>query len=395
VNPHPRSTTRDARRALGLAWAIGFMMWGLLLAVDAVLPTIQAELGLSFTVRSLVLALPFLSMALFAIPGGYLADRHGVQRSVTLGGVIAVAGAGLRAISGRSEVLLLGAAVFGLGLGIVIPNLPKLVSTRYGSSGGGLATGIYSTGLIAGSVSGVYLTGPLAEALDSWQNALAVWAAAAAVVVAAWGLLLSDGKVHSPATPLGYRVLLRRRELWLLALVFAAGNASYFFLVGTYPQILTHRGLSLDDAFGQLTVLIGVGVPAIFLAPVLSDRTGLRRPFLWGPHVLIAALLLVLPAVSQDALPLVSVGLGFSEMAVFAIALLLPVDLFAPDEIGRGSGVVISIAYVGALAGPLGAGISVDQTQAFDVALSAFALLSVVSVLAVFALPETGRRRRP
>lgn len=391
-----RSATRDPWRALALAWAVGFTMWGLLLAVNALLPTIQAELDLSFTVRSLVLALPFLSMAVFAIPGGYLADGHGIHLSVTLGGAIAIGGAGLRAVPGPPVVLLAAASLFGVGLGIVIPNLPKLVGTRYGAGRGGLATGIYSTGLIAGSVCGVYLTGPLADALGSWRGALAVWAAAGAIVVAAWGLLLPAEVAAGSPTRLRYKGLLRRRELWLLAFLFAAGNASYFFLVGAYPQILTTRGLSLDEAVAQLALLIAVGVPAIFLAPVLSDRTGLRRPFLWGPHALIAALLLVMPAVPRDILPLVSVGLGFAEMAIFALALLLPVDLFSADEIGRASGVVISVAYLGALLGPLGSGIAVDLVQTFDVTLIAFALLSVASVFAVVALPETGRRgRRP
>lgn len=34
-------------------------------------------------------------------------------------------------------------------------------------------------------------------------------------------------------------------------------------------------------------------------------------------------------------------------MAVFALALLLPVDLFPPGEVGRASGIAVSVAYVG------------------------------------------------
>src|SRR5881396_2896521 len=163
----PSTPARDARRDLALAWAVGFTMWGLLLSIDPLLPAIQAELALTFTLRSLVLALPFLSMAIAAIPGGFLADRSGIRRSVTLGGAIATGGAGLRAVPGGTVLLLTAAVVFGLGL--VIPNLPKLVSTRYGRDLGGFATGVYSTGLIMGSVAGVYLTKPLADVLGSWR----------------------------------------------------------------------------------------------------------------------------------------------------------------------------------------------------------------------------------
>ncbi|HYY47972.1 MAG TPA: MFS transporter [Thermoplasmata archaeon] len=389
-----RSSARpNVRGKLALAWAVGFAMWGLLLAVNALLPTIQAELGLSYTVRSLVLALPFLSMAASAIPGGYLADRLGIHGTVSLGGAVACFGAGLRAVPGPPALLLVAASIFGAGLGIVIPNLPKLVGMQYGKNRG-LATGVYSTGLISGSVTGVYATGPIASVIGGWRAALLAWAFLGIVVVAAWGLLLRREPVPAQGPQLGYGPLLRRRELWILAFLFASGNASYFFLVGAYPQILTVRGLPPDASTAQLALLIAVGVPAIFLAPILSDRARVRRPFVWGPHALIAALLLLLPTVPLAAVPLVSVGLGFSEMAIFALALLLPVDVFPREDVGRAGGVVVSIAYVGALLGPLGSGLAVDLLGTLDAAVIAFASLSLVTTLVVFLLPETGRRER-
>ena len=388
----PSTPARDARRDLALAWAVGFTMWGLLLSVDPLLPAIQDELALTFTLRSLVLALPFLSMAIAAIPGGLLADRSGIRRSVTLGGAIATGGAALRAIPGGTVLLLTAAVVFGVGLGLVIPNLPKLVSTRYGRDRGGFATGVYSTGLITGSVAGVYVTKPMADGLGSWRWALLVWAVLGACVVAAWTLWVAPVPPFPRPSHTGFRSLVRRRELWVLAFLFAAGNASYFFLVGNYPPYLTSRGLGLDAALGQLALLIAVGVPAIFLAPIMSDRLRVRRPFLWGPHALIAALLLLIGRLPLAAIPAVSIGLGLAEMAIFALVLLLPVDLFSPEEVGRGSGIVVSFAYVGALVGPLAAGIAVDLSGSFEGVLEAFALLSVLAALATFALPETGAR---
>ena len=388
----PSTPARDARRDLALAWAVGFTMWGLLLSIDPLLPAIQAELALTFTLRSLVLALPFLSMAIAAIPGGFLADRSGIRRSVTLGGAIATGGAALRAIPGGTVLLLTAAVVFGVGLGLVIPNLPKLVSTRYGRDRGGFATGVYSTGLITGSVAGVYVTKPMADGLGSWRWALLVWAVLGACVVAAWTLWVAPVPPFPRPSHTGFRSLVRRRELWVLAFLFAAGNASYFFLVGNYPPYLTSRGLGLDAALGQLALLIAVGVPAIFLAPIMSDRLRARRPFLWGPHALIAALLFLIGRLPLAAILPVSIGLGLAEMAIFALVLLLPVDLFSPEEVGRGSGIVVSFAYVGALVGPLAAGIAVDLSGSFEGVLEAFALLSVLAALATFALPETGAR---
>src|SRR5205823_3199987 len=149
-----------------------------------------------------------------------------------------------------------------------------------------------------------------------------------------------------------------------------------------YPPYLASRCLGLYAALCQHTLLIAVGGPAIFLAPIMSDRLRARRPFLWGPHVLIAALLFLIGRLQLTAIPTVSVGLGLAEMAIFALVLLLPVDLFSSEEVGRGSGIVVSFAYVGALVGPLAAGIAVDLIGSFE------------GVLETFALPETGARGR-
>lgn len=383
-----------AIRVMVAAWFMGFLMWGLLLSVSSLLPSIQEEMGLSFALRSLVLSLPFLLLAVSAIPGGYLSDRVGIRRTVALGALVAVGGSGLRGLPGPSAFLLVAAAVFGVGLGLVIPNLPKLVSQWSSSQRGGLPTGIYSTGIILGSVVGIYATLPLAEALGSWRQALLVWTGLGVITLALWLLLVPGGDVRHRQSSRGYRDLLTNRNLWILAFIFAAGNASYFFLIDAYPEFLFSRGLGREQAAGQLALLVAIGIPAIFIAPVLSDRVGLRRPFLWAPHLLIATLMFLLPTFPLGAVWFISMGFGLTEMTIFALALLIPVDLFRRDEVGRASGIILSVAYVGALLGPLGFGLIVDLTASIELALSTYGALSLVTLGVVFLLPESGGRGR-
>src|SRR5207247_5551637 len=146
----------------------------------------------------------------------------------------------------------------------------------------------------------------------------------------AWTLWVAPVPPFPRPSHTGFRSLVRRRELWVLAFLFAAGNASYFFLVVNYPPYLTSRGLGLDAALGQLALLIAVAVPAIFLAPIMSDRLRARRPFLCGPHALIAALLFLIGWLQLAAIPPVSIGLGFAELAIFTVVPMLPVAVFLP-----------------------------------------------------------------
>ncbi len=84
------------------------------------------ELGLTPTQLTLIFTAPILMGIFVNIPGGALGDRYGIRLTVGIGvvlvGVSTIARAWVSSFSG----MFLLACVFGIGLGAVFPNLPKL-----------------------------------------------------------------------------------------------------------------------------------------------------------------------------------------------------------------------------------------------------------------------------
>ena len=71
-------------------------------------------------------------------------------------------GGGLRAFAPEFVLLLALTFVFGAGIGLSQPSLPRLMRSRFPLRLG-VTTGIYASGLISGSIVAASLTGPFLD----------------------------------------------------------------------------------------------------------------------------------------------------------------------------------------------------------------------------------------
>jgi cyanate permease len=72
----------------------------------------------------------------------------------------------------------------------------------------------------------------------------------------------------------------------------------------------------------------------------------------------------------------------------------LPLELAHESEAGMASGMMLSIASVGSVIGPLIGGHILDTTQNFDMSLIVLTIISLAATFIAFKVPETGPRRR-
>ncbi len=165
------------RWRLALLSLVAFNLRTGLIGVGQILPDVTDDLHLTHTESSLLVALPTALMGLSALPGGRLVDRFGARTILTIGlALVAVAG-GLRAAASVFPMLVLLTALFGIGIGIAQPGLPRLGLALYPRNAG-LATGVYAGGFFAGSVVASFLTPVMMGFSDEpsrWRIPLAVW----------------------------------------------------------------------------------------------------------------------------------------------------------------------------------------------------------------------------
>ena len=386
---------------LACAWLLGFAMFAPTVCVPPIMNIIKETLHLSHSQVGLIFAVPLITVAAFAIPSGALADRIGIRKAAGIGAIVMIVGSLLRGSSASFVSLLAYTFLYGAGFGLVFPNLPKLVGTWFPSEKIGMATGIYSTGVVIGCAVPLAITLPLVFPIThTFQGVLYLWSIPAIIAAIVWWILVRDspdGSVQNKSKEQGRRPSYKiwsNRTLWMVTILFFINNVANYTWTGWTPQLMLNKGASADLAGLIASLYFWVAIPTVFIVPWASDRIGLRKPFLWTSFIL-----LLLASISAIYTPLqlgwfIVAAAGIALAAQFSIMLILPPELVPAEGVGRASGMMLSVAYIGGLVGPWLAGYIIDLTGSLDLHLIILGGLAAVAVYLAFKLPETGPKLR-
>lgn len=406
--PGPAARFHPAFLILLLGFVTVFTSYSVRLGYGVVLPEMIRTLGFSRTDGGSIYNAYLLTYIVMAPLTGYLTDRLGARRVITVG--LLLLGAGVLALGGVDRLWTACAAygVAGLGAtGLWVPVI-TVVQRWFAFERKGLALGILSTGYGLGFAAVGALFPWVVDRFD-WRHAwyaLGLLALAAAVPVALllrsdpadrgcrpWG---SDREAGPPAAR-GHRVPLRRilaePGFWLIgASYFALSYGLYGFTTfmvdyATYQLNLPLEKGSLLATIHGLLQMAGV----LSLLP-LSDRFGRRRTILVS-NSMIALLLaaLLLPTGSWELLCLVTGAMAVFYGATFPIYGACAGDYFPREAIGTvagswtpfyGSGAILTHWVTGSLR---------DATGSYDLAFLICALMAGLSV----ALMLRVRRQPP
>jgi CP family cyanate transporter-like MFS transporter len=391
---------------LALAWFVAFNLRSGFIGLGPALPALTVDLGLSFAQAGFLVAVPTLMMGVMAVPGGALVDRWGPSRVITAGLSLVAIGGGLRAVAPEFVLLLALTFLFGAGIGVSQPSLPRLMRSRFPLRLG-VTTGVYASGLVSGSIIAASLTGPLLDRIGepaAWRLPLLLWGVLAGIALVVWTVVMRPWRAEpvtverragpEDATTAGWSPW-RDRQAWISASLFAAQGIVYYLLVAWLPAIYGEAGTSATATAALFAVFNAATLPAILLFPSWSDRLRRRRPpaIVAASFVLIGVLgLLVLPLADpwRWLWPALA-GAGVS--GVFAMSLVLPADIAPAGRTGAVAGMVLAIGYAASALGPVIAGIVRDVTGSFAATLLLLPVIGVLMIaLSAFA-PELSPAR--
>lgn len=362
-----------------------------IVAVPPLLGPVRADLALSATAASLLTTLPVLCMGVFAPLGAVVNARLGSERAVSLALVLVAAGCAARGLPGGAAVLFAATTLVGVGLAMGGALLPGVVKSGFAERAGAV-TGLYTAALVGGAVAASVLSVPLLGAVGGgWRPALALWALPALAALGAW-LPVTRGMRHAraarPASAVAPgRSPWRSGVAWRAAGYVGGQSLLFYGTLAWLPAVYVDLGWSAARAGLLLGLFMATQVVSSLALPLLSGRTGNRRPWILGCLVTTLVGLVVL-ATAPDASPWVLAGvLGFTIGGQFALGLVLLVEL-APDPraAGRLSGMVLCVGYVVAASGPLLMGALIDATGAFTVAFLALASVCLPTLAAGVSL---------
>jgi len=277
------------RRRLAIAAVLAAGLLGELAYALLLFPLLQRYLvfdrGLGAGFPGYVLAAYGISRLITQLPLGGVADRLGRRHSVALG-YGAVTLGGLLCWTPATQLILVGAVLFGTGHALADPLLPAALAEGVSVQGRGRVIAMLNlgqvAGLVAGLAGGAFLT-DLAPATAGFLTvAAANGASLALLTLGAWPLLRPVRAGRGERAALAWRALGDERAIDLFVALFLIALAMNLVMpnISLYSVRRLHR--ELHQLVPYLAPAAVAGVAALPFGGWLTDRAGRLPPLLLG-----------------------------------------------------------------------------------------------------------------
>lgn len=289
--------------------------------INVLLPAIQSDFGLSYTVLGLVAASYDWGHASLLLLGGYLSDRYGKARIILVGlawFVIASAATGL-APTFWSLIGLRLATGFAFGAYFVAGN--SLLAEAFAPSERGRAIGLHYAGGSAGRFTIPLLAGAITISVG-WRFAFLPLSLAAVVAAILFFFLKGPSSSPAPAAvsvlDFIWRRLLRDRQMLKVTLIYSLIVFTNFEIIFVPVYLVRNWGLPVFEAAAYLSLAALVAIPSAPLMGELSDRLGWRTVVMaaLAGDVLLLVLFPFVPPGPFLVLALVCLGVANRSLSV-------------------------------------------------------------------------------
>ncbi|MDR7868680.1 MAG: MFS transporter [Sporomusaceae bacterium] len=376
--------------AFAAGWAV---LYADRTALYPLLSVIAGEFALSSTEVGLLTSTYFLLYLVLQIPAGMAGDRWGLKRVLLVTYALAGAGViGLGLAGANYAWLLFFVGLHGLGAGGYYPAAYGTMLQVVPPERRGISAAVVGTGMAAGLLAGLAMSGPVFEWLGSWRAPFVLLSIPTFLMLGFFQLAVPEVKSAAACSWRDYRAILGDRELWLINIVTFTALYGFWVAVTWGPTFLKlERGFSLGQA-GLYTGLVALtALPAGLLWGRLSDRYG-RKPL---ALMVLPCAALTLGTLSQVTSPpaiiaaLLAFGL-FSNSAFTPIMAAWTGDIVSrryPGLMGAAIGVFNFVVMSAAIVAPTVSGFLRDATGSLVPAMLAGSALVLCGSLLLLLLP--------
>ncbi len=389
-SPPPLELFDSARawRMVAAAFAAMFVAYGVAYSFGAFFKPMAAEFGAGRSLTSVVFSLTVCVWSTLGTLTGHLGDRLGPRVVLGVGGLIM--GIGLL-LTSQIHVLWLGYLTYGVGVGIGVAcaYVPMVAVV------GGWFLNRRNTALgiaVAGIGFGTVLGAPLAAWLVArygWRATDVIFAAGATAILFGCAAAVERPPVHVTPAKMNLLDAVRTPAFGLLYISAVLNSMSLFIPFVYLPAYAHDHGASEVAAAALVGVIGGASVAGRLALGTLADRAGVVH--LYQASFLVLGLSYLIWMLSGGtyawlvAFALV-MGAGYGGFVALSPALLA--HLFGTPRLGTTMGALYTSGAIGALVGPPLAGLIVDRTGSYRLAI-AFAF--VIAMAAYAALIPLGR----
>lgn len=374
------------------------------LCMPVLFPEISQELELSKVAIGTIWGMDPLAGVFLGLPGGLLADRFGVRRTLTVVCILAGVFGALRGFS--VDFLSMAAYMFLFGLmAAVTPSIvPKVTAVWFAGKRLGLANGMlnvaWSVGAVLATLSSATLLSPW---LGGWRNVLFFLGAPPLLAGLLWWFTGREPRKEETASapmvgePLRQSLasVARIKEVWIIGFMLFCYWGSNMGLAGYLPTYLRDIGWEPAAADSAMTVFSGLGLLGVIPMVLVSDKIGSRKLVIMFSVLVVVLSTGLVPLVGITGVWILLIVGGLLRSGVMAVA-----NTFIFETKGVGGtyggtaiGLTNTLGMLGAFFSPP-IGNSLDALNP-DMPLYFWALLGLMALPLLFMLKETRSKPGP
>ncbi|WP_297470920.1 MFS transporter [Thermococcus sp.] len=346
------------------------------MVVSPLLPMIKSEFHLTNAQAGLLMTALLLPYAIVQVPAGYLGDRFGRRKLLTLSIFgYSLSSAMLFFASSYWEVLAFR-ALYGFFSGLYYAPATALIAEAYGRRKGS-ALGVFMLGPPVGSGIVPFIVVPIALNLG-WRYAFPVLG----IMSSAVGILLLSSLRKLEEKRVRARLSIEVGPI-NLALANFLSLMAFFGVLTFLVAFLTNGGMGVERASYLFSLLSLVGIAGSLAGGFLYDRLGRRAlevVFIFN------AVFIVLLALRPGLVPVLILGLTFYSVGPMVTA--FTAETAGKDNLGSVMGFVNMVGFFGATVGPYFTGYLIDRLGYRE----AFFSIAVLYVLAEVIIKGTETR---
>jgi MFS family permease len=360
------------------------------------------DLGLSVVQIGAVWASGSLSALFVSYIGGYMGDRFGVKRILTIACFLVGITGALRGFSNGFAALAATMFLTGLVRSIIPMIVVKMIGMWFGGKNLALANGTSAAGMGLGLMLGPMIGATyLSPALGGWRNVMFLLGAISILVGFLWLVLGKERateRTGSGRNPVSIRLatgrLIRNKSLLLTGVTIMARSGTIAGLTGFLPLYLRNLGWASIRADNTLTVFFAASTLFVIPLSFLSDRVGSRKVILFPAIAITMICVGLIPVVHGPGIWVLMFLAGMSMDGFMAIgsSMVLETRGVGPLYAGSALGMAFTIQQIGGSISPwLG-----NSLSKFNPGLPFFfwASFSVIALATFAFVPETGWRRK-
>ena len=381
-------------KVYGYRWVVLFF-FGLILAMQAFLwisfapieTAVQRALGVSATqVRLLALVGPFMFI-FFSTFAGSLADKRGFKFATGVGVVMMCTAGIIKAVtphvidSGHIQywIYLFMQILGGTGSAFALANLSKMPIKWFPEKQRALGNGLTTMCMYIGTVIGLMMVTAVANVPEKAKIPLTPVSVlradlnrvllVVAIIVGAASVLYFLFVKEDPPTPAGPIPEVEELSMWktlpqlmrmprflALCVVSLLGYGIYLALTVTMEKIMGFHGFSASFASLVAAGITIGGIVGAALIPELSERVGLRKPFLILATLVTMPTVLIMAFVANKSIDMTSaIIMGFFLLPALPIIFTIVGEMkeIGPRLAATAVGTLLAVGSIGSVAVPL------------------------------------------